>query len=404
MIPQALEGIRVLDLTHYISGPFATKLLASYGADVIKIERPEGGDPCRRMGPFFHDEVSPEKSGLFLYLNMNKRGITLNLKDPMGADIFKELVKNTNIVVENYRPGVMSGFGLDYEALEKVNPKLVIVSISNFGQNGPYRDYRLSELVLRGIGDQMISQGRQDREPTKAGDTISMYQIGIIGALAAMGGFLGQVFHGIGQHIDISMQEALIIGGPNKKNTCLIAYQFCGEEQPRILAEMSGYPFGPWPCKDGYFSIFGGHMYWDRVVKMLGSPDFLLDPKYTSATAQSDSALRDEFIAYFISWAMERTKQEVMEEGQKARVPCVAVQDIAEVANSPHFEQRDAFQEMKHPVVGKLKYPARPFIMSETPAMFVRPAPLLGQHNQEIYGELGYADKDLTHMAEWGII
>jgi crotonobetainyl-CoA:carnitine CoA-transferase CaiB-like acyl-CoA transferase len=404
MIPQALEGIHILDLTHYIAGPFATKLLAGYGADVIKVERPVGGDPARRIGPFFHDEVSQEKSGLFLYLNMNKRGITLNLKEPMGVSIFKELVKQADIVLESFRPGVMAGFGLDYESLEKVNPDLVMVSISNFGQTGPYRDYKLSELVLRGMGDQMISQGRDDREPTKAGETISMYQVGIIGALAAMGGFLGKVFQGIGQHIDISMQEALIIGGPNKKNTCLIAYQYCGEEQPRILSEMSGYPIGPWPCKDGYFSIFGGRAYWDRVVKMLGSPDFLLDPKYSGPAAQSDPVLRDEFVAYFISWSMERTKQEVMQEGQKSRVPCVAVQDIGEVANSPQFNARKAFEELDHPVVGKLTYPTRPFIMSETPAVFVRSAPLLGQHNKEIYGQLGYTEEDMAHLSEWGAI
>ena len=174
MTEQALNGVRVLDLTHYIAGPFAAKLLAGYGADVIKIERPDGGDPARQLGPFYHDEVQPEKSGLFLYLNMGKRGVTLNLKHPLGVKIFKELVKTADIVVESYKPGVMAGLGLDYETLEQINPRLVMTSISNFGQTGPYRDYRTSELILRGMGEQMISAGRPDREPTKTGETISL--------------------------------------------------------------------------------------------------------------------------------------------------------------------------------------------------------------------------------------
>lgn len=401
---QVLEGVRILDLTHYITGPFATRLLAGYGADVIKIERPDGGELSRRLGPFYKDEVDIEKSGLFLYLNMNKRGVTLNLKHATGVSIFKEMVKNADIIVESFRPGVMSNLGLDYETLEKINRKLVMVSISNFGQTGPYRDYALSELVLRGMGDQMISSGRPDREPTKTGETISQYEVGIVAAVGTMGAFLGSVFQGVGQHVDMSMQEALIIGGPNQKNNCLIAYQYCGEENPRLLAEMAGYPFGAWPCEDGYINIFGGRIYWDRVVKMLGAPEFLKDPKWDAPTAQSNPALKEEFEATFLGWTMQHTKNECMEIGQKYRVPLVVVNDISEAANSPHFESRGLFTEVTHPVVGKLKYPGKPFIMSESPFQIRRPAPLLGQHNKEVYGEMGYSGEDLTHLAEWGII
>ncbi len=403
-VEQALAGVRILDLTHYITGPFCTKLLAGYGADVVKIEKPGVGDPARRLGPFYQDEVQPEKSGLFLYLNMGKRGITLNLKHPMGVDIFKELVKKADIIVESFRAEVMARLGLDYETLERLNPKLVMISISNFGQTGPYRDYKISELVLRGMGDQMISSGRADREPMKTGETISMYQVGVVAAVGTVGAFLGSVFQGVGQHVDMSMMEALTVGGPNQKNTCLIAYQYCGEEEPRLLAEMAGYPFGAWPCQDGYFNIFGGRMYWDRIVKMLGEPEFLEDSKWTTPAAQADPYLKEEFEAFFLAWAMQHTKQECMEIAQKYRVPCVAVQDISEVADSTHFNERGFFVELSHPVVGKLKYPGRPFIMSESPFQVIRPAPLLGEHNHEIYAEVGYSGEDLAHLAEWGVI
>lgn len=404
MAEQALSGVRVLDLTHYIAGPFATRLLAGYGADVIKIEKPGSGDPARRLGPFYKDEVHPEKSGLFLYLNMGKRGITLNLKNPTGVSIFKELVRQVDIVVESFRPGVMAHLGLDYETLEKTNPRLVMTSISNFGQTGPYRDYKISELILRGMGEQMISSGRPDREPVKTGETFSQYQVGFTAAVGTVGAYLGSLLQGVGQHVDMSLMEALTMGGPTQKNTCLIAYQYCGEEEPRHLAEMAGYPGGAWPCEDGYFNIFGGRMYWPRIVKMLGEPEFLKDPKWTAPKAQSDPLLKEEFETFLLGWAMQRSKKEIMRVAQENRVPCVSLQDIPEVAADAHFNERGFFVELSHPVVGKLKYPGRPFIMSETPFQAIRPAPLLGQHNCEIYAGFGYSGEDITHLAEWGVI
>jgi len=404
MNDEALKGVRVLDLTHYVGGPFATKLLAGYGADVIKVERPDGGEPARKLGPFYHDEVNPEKSGLFLYLNMGKRGITLNLKHPLGVTIFKELIKTVDIVVESFRPGVMNRLGLDYETLEKINPKLVMTSVSNFGQTGPYHDYKLSELVLRGMGEEMKSSGSADREPQKTGETISMYQVGISAAIGTLGAFLGSVFQGVGQHVDISMMEALTVSAPTYKTNLLVAYQYCGEEQPRGLTFEAGYPVGVYPCKNGYFHTYGGRMYWPRIVKMLGEPEFLKEPKWATPTAQSDPSLKQEFEAFYLKWTMQYTKQEVMSIAQESRVPCCAVQDIDDVAADPHLNGRGAFVELSHPVVGRLKYPGRPFIMSETPFQVNKPAPLLGEHNREVYTELGYAGEDLTRLAEWGVI
>jgi len=167
MINQPLSGVKVLDLSWYISGPYCTKLLADYGADVLKVEMPGEGDPARKLGPFFKDDPHPEKSGLFLYLNTNKKGITLNLKSSWGNDVIKELVKDVDILVESFSPDVMERLGLSYEDLEKINPRLLFTSISNFGQFGPYRDYKASELIIYGMGGAMNESGLPDREPLK---------------------------------------------------------------------------------------------------------------------------------------------------------------------------------------------------------------------------------------------
>ena len=168
MTEQIFSDVKVLDLTWYISGPYCTKMLADYGADVIKVERPGEGDPARMMEPFLGGETHPEKSLLFSHLNLNKRGITLNLKSDQGRDIIKALVKDVDILVESYSPGVMARLGLDYNTLKEINPRLVMTSVSNFGQTGPYRDFKLSELILNGFHSQ-INCGEPDRFPLKKG-------------------------------------------------------------------------------------------------------------------------------------------------------------------------------------------------------------------------------------------
>ena len=178
---QALSDIKVLDLTHHIAGPYCTKLLADYGADVLKVEKPGSGDPTRKMGPFLGDEPHPDKSSLFLHLNTSKRGITLDLKTQTGKKIFRQLVKDVDILVENFSPGVMPSLGLDYKELEKITPKLVMTSISNFGQTGPYRDFKASELIIYGMGGAMNETGMFDRYPLKKAGNVVQYQVGKAG-------------------------------------------------------------------------------------------------------------------------------------------------------------------------------------------------------------------------------
>ena len=183
MQEQALADVRVLDFTHYVAGPYCVKLLADHGADVIKVERPMVGDGSRRMGPFPKDEPHLEKSGLFLHLNTNKRSLALDLKAREARDIVLRLVRDVDIVVESFRPGTMARLGLDYAALKSVNPDLVLTSISNFGQTGPYRDYMLSDIMAYGMGGEMYSTGLEGREPLKLGENVVLYQAGAVASI-----------------------------------------------------------------------------------------------------------------------------------------------------------------------------------------------------------------------------
>ena len=208
MMPLALDDIRVLDISQGIAGPLCAKLLADFGAEVIKVE-PQGGEVGRTMGPFFGDDPHPEKSLFFLLLNLNKRGITLNLETPSGAKIFKELVKQADVVVESYQPGHLASRGLDYESLEEVNPRVVMTSITGFGQTGPYAHFKSEDIVASAMGSIMSISGTRDREPLMHGGFQSQYEGGINGALSTVFTLLIRDITGEGQHVDLSIQEVV---------------------------------------------------------------------------------------------------------------------------------------------------------------------------------------------------
>ncbi len=401
---QALSDIKVLDFTNYISGPYCTKLLADYGADVLKIERPDGGDGSRRLGPFPDDEPHLEKSGLFLHLNTNKRGLTLNLKTESAKKVVRSLVKDADIVVESFRPGTMEKLGLDYAALSSINPGLVMTSISNFGQTGPYRDYKGSDAIFYAMGGEMYSTGVEEREPIKIGDAVVLYQAGSTAAVATMGAFFAARLQKIGQHVDVSIMETQI-GSIDRRMSTLIAYQYTGEiSRRRPLGNTGGYPQGVFPCKDGYVEITGGGSYFPRVVKMLGEPEFLKDPKWHTSEAQSDRNLQAEFEEYFLPWILSRTKQEVWHTAQEARVISAPTNTMEDLNNDANFQKRGAFAEIEHPEAGLLRYPGRPFIMEGSPWSVRRPAPLLGQHNEEILTCLGYSKADIVRLMQQNVI
>jgi len=400
MPDQALSGVRVLDLTWHIAGPYCTKLFADFGADVIKIEKPGEGDPARNMGPFFNNDPHPEKSLLFLHLNTNKKSITLNLKTDTGKKIFRELVRDADLLVESFSPRVMPGLGLDYETLEKINPKLVMVSLSNFGQTGPYRDYKASELIINGMGGKFLDMGLPEREPQRGAANTYQYQAGNTAATAAMFGLYAAETDGIGQHIDVSIFE-LLNTSLDHWTTNLVAYQYNGQIQVVREAVVGLFPNGVVRCEDGfvYSFIFPGMAAWLNFGPMLEIPDLLQrfpDP--------FDVERRDELEALWVPFFFEHNKQELMEKAQAAGVSITAINTPKDVVEAPHFNDRNFFVDIEHPVTGKFKYPGAPFRTEEMPWKVRSPAPLLGQHNDEVYGTLGYSRKDMVQLREAGVI
>lgn len=405
MTEQALSDVKVLDLTHYVAGPYCTKLLADYGADVIKVERPGVGDGARRYGPFYHDEPHPEGSALFLHLNTNKKSLTLNLKSALGRKIVLELAKRSDVVVEAFAPRTMPALGLGYETLRQANPKLIMTSISNFGQSGPYRDFKGSELVLFGIGGDLARTGVPDREPVKLVSHAAQFMTGMVAASATMGALMGQRVHGLAQQVDISMVQVQA-NGTERRRPYALSYQYDKLLKGREYASAaSGYPGGCYPCKDGYFQIGGGVRYWPRVVRMMGSPPGLLDPKWTAPLAQDSPELKEEFLNnFFYPWLAEHTMMECWEASQVEGMFTAPLATVSDLLKDPHLAARQYWEEIDHPQTGKATYPGVPFRMGETPAAPRRPAPLLGQHNAEVMGDLGYAKEDLVRMREMGVI
>ncbi len=403
MVGGALAHIKVLDFTTHVAGPYCTKLLADYGADVIKVERPGVGDSARGMGPFPGDIPHPEKSGLFLHLNTNKRSITLDLKSNAGKKIATGLSMNADLIVENFRPGVMDRLGLSLEALQTLNPKLVMTSISNFGQSGPYRDYKSSDLLVYGMGGEMNSTGLGDREPIKLGANIVLYQAGSVAAVGSAGALFLSQDDGTGQLVDVSIMETQV-GSIDRRMSALIAYQYTGENSVRAPLGASGYPMGVYPCKDGYLEVTGGLIYFPRVVHMLGDPPELLHPRWYQPESQTDPELKGEFEAHFLSWTLQHGKLEAWRIAQESGVLSGPLNTMEDLSNDKHFNARGAFTQVDHPATGSLKYPGRPFVMSESPWDVRRPAPLLGQHNQEILEELGYGSSDVARLRTQGVI
>ena len=393
---QALEGVRVLDLSQDVAGPYCTRILAGYGAEVIKVEKPGGGDRARSIGPFLDDEPGPERSGLFLYLNSNKKGITLDLESKTGAKIFKEMVKDADVVVESFRPGVMDSLGLGYAALEQINPKLVMTSITDFGQTGPYRDYKSSHLVAWGMSGGRYSNGQPGVPPWQGPNWLSDYLTGCYGATGTLSALYYSNATGIGQQVDVSMMEGMLL---------MVLF-------PAVMYSITGKDYfslaicflGVFPCKDGYIGInFLTQAQWELVCSFFGFPELIKDPRFENMALIIEHL--QEARAIFAPKIAEWNAMELFLAATEWRVPAGLVPTSKEIIESPQHQARGYFEEVEHPVIGKVAMPGAPFKMMETPWQTKNAAPLLGEHNYEFYCEsMGYSKEDMIQLRELGII
>jgi crotonobetainyl-CoA:carnitine CoA-transferase CaiB-like acyl-CoA transferase len=383
---QAFDDVVVLDLTQHIAGPYATRLLADLGADVLKIERP-GGDPARLLPPFQGDDRHPEKSGLFFNLNYNKRSAVLDLKTSGGRDLLGKLAQRADLVVESFRPGVLERLGCGWDFLHTLNPALPLVSVSNFGQTGPYRDYRLSELVLYGFAGEMYSVGLPEREPVKTAGTAALFESGASIATAAAAALFASQRFGIGQHVDISLAETHL-GGVDRRHATAIAVQFSGRKTLRSPGSAAGMPSGIYPCADGYvdFTAAGGHP--ERVLAMLEHAAWAADPRYADRLARLNPALVEEWNAEFLVWCLERSKREIWTAARRARVMCAPLYTTQDLYEDEHFRGRGFWSTVQHPLMGSVEIPGRPFILQHGGWQIHRPAPLLGEHTDEVLSAL----------------
>ena len=397
MPEKALEGVKVLDLTHHIAGPWCTKLLADYGADVLKVERPEG-DPARGMPPFYHDEIDQDKSLLFLYLNTCKRGITLNLKTLQGRRMFRELLQDVDLLVENFSPRVMASLDLGYESLHELNPSLVMVSISNFGQTGPYRDYRATDIVEYAIGGLMYIFGNYDREPLKHALHQAQFKGGTDAASAALMALYHQRLTGLGQHVDVSIQEAMASGLRDVVDN----YTYTGairRRQPNHSGDLTRLR----ATSDGYILPnpgIGARDNWQATVEFLEVPE-LDDERFSSPSARLANA--EELGRILDDTFRTKNKSDMFFAAHEKRFIYGMVQSPEEVLADPQFAARGYFVDIEHPATGTVKYPGPPFLMSGTPWGPGKPAPLLGQDNQEVFGKrLGYTNDEMSRLRAIG--
>jgi crotonobetainyl-CoA:carnitine CoA-transferase CaiB-like acyl-CoA transferase len=403
MSEQMLSGIKVLDLTWHIAGPFCTKMLADYGADVIKVERPGTGDLTRCMGPFLGNDAHPEKSGLFAHLNVNKRGITLNLKNQAGRKIFKELVKEADLLVESFRPHVMAGLGFGYDVLKELNPKLVMASISSFGQTGPYKEFKATDIVNYAMGGPMFDTGLPEREPVKMGGTLTTSIGGNVAAPLILGALWAAQDQGIGQHVDISLFE-IQLGQAERRPNSLLGYAYSGFVTVRTRGGGTlGIPYAAYPCADGYVQFMTMPEWWPRVARMMDRPDILTDPRF----AQFDDRLRNQEVfegEVLLPWLLAHSKQEVTEAAQREREAALPVSTMADLFVDPQLASRGFFIDIDHPVMGSLKFTGATCNMGDGGWKLRMAAPLLGQHNAEVYGPLGYRAEDLVKLRENGAV
>jgi len=404
-----LEGFlpkyRVLDLADE-KGAYCSKLLGDLGAEVIKVE-PPCGDKTRFRGPFFKNEVHPEKSLFFLYFNTSKGSITLNLEDNVGQEIFKRLLVKADVVVESFPVGYLAGLGLDYPRLKKVNPKLVMASITPYGQIGPLSGYKAEDINVMAMSGYMQLVGEPDQAPLVLGGEQSFYpgsQFAAVGIMAAL--FYRDAVSGKGQYVDVPMQEAMISYW--QEQTPVPMWQKTKENNTRVGAmDAMVTPCGLYPCKDGWISLcVVTPQEWDTLAQWIHEvtgDDEVLKDQYKGGLIDR-MPVRDMVNVMVINFTEKLNGRDIFLEGQKRKLVVMPVNDVPSLIKDNQLNSRGFWVELDHPVVGKLKYPRGALYSDAIPAP-LKAAPLLGEDNERIYcKELGYTKEDLAVMRATGTI
>ena len=394
-MPGPLAGIRVLDITRVLAGPYAGMLLADLGAEVIKVELPGVGDDSRKMGPFQEGE-----SMYFNSVNRGKRGITLNLRTLEAQEILKQLITVSDVLLENFRPGAMKRFGLDYESVEDLNPRLIYASVSGFGHTGPYAERPAYDAIIQAMGGIVSITGPPDGAPVRVGASIADLGAALFSAVAILAALHARNEHGQGQHIDLSMldcQVALLENAVARYLTTGQPPKPLGSRHPSIT------PFEFFETKDGYIVIaVGNDSLWAKLCAALELDDMIDDERFRNNADRTENyeALRPPLADRLRT----RTTDEWLPLLEAAGVPCGPINTIDRLLDDPQVQAREMMAEVVHSQIGSHRVPGSPFNFSRDPVELKRSGPALGEDTQTILRELaGLSDEEIDRLRERGV-
>ncbi|MGH8011480.1 MAG: CaiB/BaiF CoA transferase family protein [Candidatus Binataceae bacterium] len=393
--------IKVVECGEGISAAFGAKMLADLGAEVIKVE-PPSGDLARRRGPFPNHQSDPEKSGIFIYLNANKRGVTADLGREEGRDLLASLLKGADVLIHNVAPPRRAACGLDSNALTAKYPRLIVTSISMFGASGPYSNYNGYELTASNAGGwAYLSPGASpypELPPLKCFGSQTDFQGGAHAAITTLAAYMRRLKSGKGQAIDVSEQECITA----MLEMNLMHYTYAGRETSRLGQRA----LGPWfiaDCQDGkIFALAVEEDQWQRLVEFMGNPEWAKEELFRDRLSRAQNM--DALKALMSEWIAGWKTQDLYREAQALRIPFAPVNTMQQLYESPHLAERGFFTEIEQPGMGKLKIPGMPSRYGQTPWAIRRPAPSLGEHNQEVFRELGVPAARLDQLKTAGVI